>query len=90
MERTDMLKPLDDLAYLLECAALDHTGELKSALAALCSNIQSRALQYGAPEVQAALPQLEKALEKYRSSQNDAGALGLTAVSRSWWAVILP
>lgn len=90
MPRTDILKPLDDIAYCCECAALDYAGELKSELSALCQRIQQRAAGYEAQEVQAALPRLEDALASYRSGQKDQGAGILSSVSREWWKAVTP
>lgn len=90
MPRTDFLKPLGDLASCCESAALDYTGELKSALSELCRLIDEQAAGYTAPEVQAALPKLEGALESYRAGNRTQGALLMTAVSRDWWAAVDP
>lgn len=90
MTRTDLLKPLNDLAYLIECAALDYTGEVKSELSVLCEAIQQRASGYEAHEVQSALPKLESALEAFHSRQKGSGISILAAVSRDWWAAVQP
>jgi hypothetical protein len=88
MLRTDILKPLNDLAYCCECAAQDYTGELKTELSGLCQLIHKQAPGYEAPEIQAALPRLERALESYRSRENGQGAMILAGISREWWAVV--
>jgi hypothetical protein len=88
--RTDLLKPLNDLAYAIECAALDYNGELKSELSALCSVIREGAPGYEAHEVKSALPALENALEAFHSRQGEAGASLLAKVSRDWWAATRP
>jgi hypothetical protein len=88
--RTDLLKPLNDLAYCCECAAQDYTGELKSELSDLCQLIRGQVSGYEALEIQAALPRLEGALDNYRSRQKEQGAMILAGVSRDWWAVVLP
>lgn len=90
MPRTDLLKPLNDLAYCCECAAQDYTGELKSELSELCHNIRERAPGYEAHEIMTALPKLESALENYRSSNREQGAMLLASVGRSWWSVVKP
>ena len=88
MPRTDFLKPLNDLAYCCECAAQDYTGELKTELTELCQLIRKHAQGYEAEEIQAALPQLESALENYRSSNKGQGVMILTGVSRGWWKAV--
>lgn len=90
MPRTDFLKPLNDIAYLCECAAQDYTGELKTELSDLCRLIREKAPGYVAEEIQAALPRLERALESYRARENGQGAMILAGVSRDWWAVVKP
>lgn len=82
----ELLKPLDHLSYLLECAALDYTGELKTELGELCRCL--RAGYSHIPEAVQSLPQLERALESYRANRKAEGASDLAAVSRSWWAAV--
>jgi len=83
----DLLLPLDDLAYLVECAALDYTGELKTELSRLCENIRCGATGYEAQIVQASLVELDSSLVDYRTGQKSRGTSGLVRVSRKWWAV---
>lgn len=90
MPRTDFLKPLNDLAYCCECAALDYTGELKSELSNLCNLIRKQAPGYEAHEVQISLAKLETTLESFYSCDKDQGSLFLSSVSRAWWAVVNP
>ena len=84
--RQDLLTLLNDLSYLIECAALDYTGELKTELGALCDRIRGEFAQV--PEAVQALPQLERALESYRKGCKGDGASRLVSVNRSWWAVV--
>lgn len=82
----ELLKPLNDLSYLLECAALDYTGELKAELASLCQSARS---EYGdIPWVAQSLPKLEMALKSYCAGHEADGARHLAAISRSWWAAV--
>ena len=90
MSRTDMLKPLNDLAYCCECAAQNDTGELKSQLSELCRLIHAKEPGYEADEIQMALPKLECALANYRLSNRDQGAMLLVSISRDWWNVVGP
>ncbi len=82
----NLLTPLDDLAYLIECAALDYTGELKTELSRLCESIRNGGQGYEATIVQASLPDLEASLRAYRTDQKSQGASGLIRISRAWWA----
>lgn len=79
------LEPLNDLCYIVECAAQDHTGELKSELSALCDRIESAEPPYHLAHYAASLPELKDALEFYRSRKLYEGAIRLSAVSRLWW-----
>jgi len=82
----ELLKPLNDLSYLLECAALDYTGELKTELRALCKSLGAGYSHI--PEAAQSLPKLERALELYRTDRKAEGASQLVAVSRFWWAAV--
>lgn len=88
MGMPDLLKPLDDLGWLLECGALACTGELKSELHQLCARIRGAEAGYTAEAVREALPRLEAALEAYRSGRALDGASQLSRVSRAWWQVL--
>ena len=80
-----MLPALDDLAAVLESAALGYTGELKSELRDLCERIDGRAPGYASDVVQRALPDLQAALAAYRGRRDGEGAGILSRVSRTWW-----
>lgn len=90
MPRPNILKPLNDIAYLCECAAQNYTGELKSELKELCGLIREKEAGYKAEEIQAALPRLEKALEYFQLGDNSQGTMILAGISRTWWAVVIP
>ena len=90
MPDTTFLKPLDDMAYVLECQAVDYTGELKSELGTLCRKVRETAPGYEAPAVQASLADLEKALDCYQSDRRREGASLLSAVSRRWRKAVAP
>ncbi|RYG93831.1 MAG: hypothetical protein EON58_17530 [Alphaproteobacteria bacterium] len=85
MATDELLRPLDDLAYLIECAALDYCGELKTELSHLCAAIETQAEGYAAEPVQRELKELQAALVAYRADQKGAGASKLIAISRRWW-----
>lgn len=82
MAADDVLRPLDDLAYLIECAALDYRGELKTELMHLCTAVETRAPGYAAEAIQSELKELQAALASYRADEKDAGASRLIAISR--------
>jgi hypothetical protein len=90
MTRTELLRPINDLGYLLECAALNYTGELKWELAALCARIRKREPGYDPDEVQAALPQLERSLTSCRSGLACEAVNLLSGVNRAWWSAVQP
>ena len=79
------LEPLNDLCYIVECAAQDHTGELKSELSALCDRIESAEPPYHLAHYATSLPELKEALDFYRARNLYEGAIRLSAVSRLWW-----
>ena len=81
----NLLIPLDDLAYLLECAAMDCRGELKGELHILISAIEDRRPGYKADSLQGSLPDLRAALDQYRAGKGNAGACLLSRVSRALW-----
>lgn len=78
--------PLDDLACLVECVALDYTGELKTELWRLCENIRRGASGYEAQIVQSSLEELDSYLDAYRTDRKREGTSGLIRISRRWWA----
>lgn len=84
----DLLKPLDDLAYLIECAALDYTGELKTELNHLCTAIASAAPGYDSCLVQAELTELNAALSSFLTRRKGEGVSKLIAISRRWWKLV--
>ena len=87
--RTDLLTPINHIAYLIECSAISCNGELKSELSTLCDAIRNGHAEYTANLVVEALPQLEKALSAYRSDKYDEGASIICRVSRQLWGAIL-
>ncbi|MGY3265302.1 hypothetical protein [Lysobacter sp. HA35] len=83
-----MLVAIDHLAWLVECAALTYTGELKTELARMCDAIRAGDDGYNAPAVRASLPELDAALEAYRASDYLDGASRLSRISRAWWEAL--
>lgn len=90
MVQAELLRPINDLGYLMECAALNYTGELKWGLATLCERIRKRDPGYDPDAVQAALPELERSLTNYRVGQTGEAIGILSAVNRAWWSKIYP
>jgi len=85
----DMRLPLNDMAYLLECAALGYTGEVKSELSVFCERVRSKQEGFTAAQVQSALPELDACVTDYRSDRRPEAISGLVRLSRRWWASIL-
>lgn len=80
-----LLVAIDHLAWLIECAALTYTGELKTELAGMCDAIRAGDEGYDAPIMRASLPELDAALAAYRASDYLDGAGRLSRISRAWW-----
>jgi hypothetical protein len=83
----EMHRPLNDLSYILECLANDHTGEARTALSSLCRSIRGRDSEFVHPAVQSTLPTLEEALLLYRERHSHETALNLSNVFREWWRI---
>ena len=84
-----MLKPLRDIASILESAAVDYTGELKSELLDLQRRIRDGEAGYRNAVVVAALADLEAARTAYQLGDRDRGGMLLGRVSQAWWRAFL-
>ena len=79
----DWLKPINDLAYVVECAANDHTAELQRELSTLIDRIRSKESGYDLPVIQEALPRLETARDCYHGGDEELSSHDAThAASR--------
>jgi hypothetical protein len=83
-EMTPTLAVLNDLSYLLECAALDYMGEGKSALEYLCERLECDPA-YAVQDHAKLAVELREALEYYRGGNRQRGANILSWVSRRLW-----
>lgn len=81
-----VLKVLDDLAYIIECAALDYSGELKFELAKLCEQLDGSDRAYAIQDRQQTATALREALACYRGDEKLVGVAKLNNVSRGLWA----
>jgi hypothetical protein len=79
-----VLRTLDDLAYVIECAALDFLGEGRSELGKLCDKLENDAeyVFYGREDI---LAGLREALACYRRDDKIDGTIRVTQVSRALW-----
>lgn len=86
------LKLLDDLAYVIECVALNYTGEAKSSISMLCQKFEAaEKLSSGSGDYHDVLSQLRAADAHLRRDVADIyGAAGvLSRISRSLWERLL-
>ena len=82
-----LLTVLNDLSWVIECAAQDHMGEGKSELALLCSNLRDDP-EYRIEDRAEIAAELEVALMAYRPGDIAEGATKLTSISRRLWKVV--
>ena len=83
-EMTPTLTVLNDLSYVLECAALDYMGEGKTELDSLCRRLESDPA-YAVHDHAKLAAELREALEYYRGGNRQRGANILSWVSRRLW-----
>jgi len=81
---TALLRTLDDLAYVIECAALDFLGEGRSELGTLCDKLENDA-EYAFDGRAEILAGLREALACYRRDDKVDGTIQVTKVSRALW-----
>ncbi len=62
--KAGLLRILDDLAYLMECAALDYAGEGRYELGKLCARVETHP-RYRCADSDLIAARLRQALEKY-------------------------
>ena len=89
MARSAHVQALDDLCYVIECAAMDYMGEGKRELSALCDQLESEAgyaSVSGSADIAAVL---RDALESFRVGDKHRGASILSQVSRKMWASLV-
>jgi hypothetical protein len=81
-----LLRVLDDLAYVLESGACDHSGELKFELGELCKRLEGDEKLYAIQDREKVAADLRDALTCYRSGDKLTGLNKLSSISRSLWA----
>jgi len=81
-----VLRTLDDLAYVIECAALDFLGEGRTELGKLCDRLESDT-EYDFAGREEILAGLREALACYRRDDKVEGNIRVTKVSRALWQV---
>ena len=81
----ELLKPLEHLSYLIECAAQDYQGELKGELGLLIDHIEAKAAGYSHLGVSDDLSELKRAHAEIYSGKSRVAISKLIAVNRRWW-----
>lgn len=81
-----VLRTLDDLAYVIECAALDFLGEGRSELGKLCDKLDKDA-EYAFEGRAEILAELRDALACYRRDDKVDGTIRVTKISRTLWQI---
>jgi hypothetical protein len=79
-----LLRTLDDLSYVIECAAIDYLGEGKTELRKLCENLENNPEYDFADKLEIASV-LREALDYYRGDEKIKGSMNLGAASRTLW-----
>ena len=84
---TPLLKTLNDICYVLECAALDYLGEGRSELGLLCDRLETDP-SYAIPDHNQVALELRGVLADYKNGDKLKGSSRLGRVSRSLWALL--
>jgi hypothetical protein len=86
-----LLRILDDLAYVIECASLDYMGEGKYELDNLCRRIETDP-RYRIAEGEGVAERLREALSLYANGGRDypQGHSRLMSTSRELWKRLHP
>jgi hypothetical protein len=83
-----VLRVLDDICYVLECAATHCMGEGKSELSALCGRLEGSDEAYAVPEREHLAARLRVIHGLYRSDQRQDASVRLGRISRELWATV--
>ena len=86
IQMTPILNALNDLSYVVECAALDYMGEGKTELENLCNDLETNP-QYAFEGREQFVIQLRETLACYKADDKASGAMRLMSVSRSLWEI---
>ncbi|MBX3711622.1 MAG: hypothetical protein KF800_06655 [Lysobacter sp.] len=82
---SNVLRVLDDVSYLLECLALDYTGEFKTEIDRLCKRLDSDDPDYAIYDREKIEVELRTALFLLKNGDKESCSAKLSNVSRSLW-----
>jgi hypothetical protein len=82
---TSHLKLLNDLSYIVECAAMDHLGEAKRELRELCEKLESADPELADSRIKMLHNELASIEYCYRHDDRFTGTSKLNALLRSEW-----
>ncbi len=79
-----VLRVLEHLSYVIECAAMEYRGEAKYELGCLCTKIETDPL-FDVSDASDAIQELHIAQEAFMREDPRAGASALARASRALW-----
>ena len=79
-----VLRVLEHLSYVIECAAVNYLGEVKYELGRLCQKIETDPL-FGISEESRVIQELRVAQDAFMREDPRAGASALARASRALW-----
>lgn len=79
------IKLLNELSYILECAAIEYFGEAKSELREMCKKLESEDPDLADPRIKALHNELARIEYCYRHDDRFAGTSKLNALLRREW-----
>lgn len=82
---TSLLTVLNDISYIVECAALDYLGEGKREINLLCENLESDDPEYEISGRNLVAAELRAVLELYRAGEKISGTSRLNSLNRKLW-----
>ncbi|GAA5524055.1 hypothetical protein Maes01_00607 [Microbulbifer aestuariivivens] len=84
-----ILRTLEHLSYIIECASVDFMGEAKTELQRLCEDLENDS-EYFFAEKEAVSAELRDALSKYKNHNYKAGTSKLASTNRKLWRLVIP
>lgn len=82
-----VLRVLEHLSYVIECAALEYRGEVKYELGNLCRKIEADPL-FKISDTSGAIRELHTAQDAFSREDPRAGASALARASRALWGLV--
>jgi hypothetical protein len=82
-----LLRVLNDLSYVVECAAMDYIGEAKSELSGLCKRLEADS-NYPIPDHANVAAELRVVWSHYSRGDKLEGSSKLVQVSRKRWNIV--